>query len=109
MKKISLLTLLILMTLSSCSFFTYCYQTGSSYYAKTNPDAIKIFSGDVDQDYIIIGSVTVDVFGGTIAATDYLKKNASKLGADAIINVELTKLDTYSNRVGISGVAIKLK
>jgi uncharacterized protein YbjQ (UPF0145 family) len=97
------------MTLSSCSYYTYCYQSGSTSFAETNPDSIKIYSGDTNQEYIVIGSVTVDVAGGTKVANKYLKKKASKLGADAIIKVELTKLNTYADRVGISGVAIKYK
>jgi len=108
MKYLSIITFFTLISLSSCSHFAYYYQTGSSSKSETSPESIKIFCGDIDQDYIIIGSVTADVMGDGEAVVKYLKKKASKLGADAIINVDLTKINSFSPRTGISGVAVKL-
>lgn len=109
MKKISIIIFITSMILSSCSYYAYQYQTGSSSQSETTPESIKIYSGDIEQDYIIIGSVTADVMGDADAVVKYLKKKAAKLGADAIIKVDLTKINSFSQRTGISGVAIKLK
>lgn len=109
MKNI-VITLIMTMTfLTSCSYYAYHIQTGSSKQVETNPEVIKIYSGNIEQDYIVIGSVTADVMGDAEDAAEYLKKEAAKLGADAIIKVELTKLTSFSQRTGISGVAIKLR
>ena len=109
MKNISILLILTSMFLTSCSYYAYQFQTGSTPQSETIPESIKIYSGDIEQDYIVIGSVSADVVGGSDTVVKYLKKKASKLGADAIINVNLSKFNTFSNRTGISGVAVKLK
>ncbi|WKK86991.1 hypothetical protein QYS48_09210 [Marivirga arenosa] len=109
MRKISIIIFVASLFFSSCSFYAYQYQTGSSSYSETTPESIKIYSGDIEQDYIVIGSVTADVMGDADAVVRYLKKNAAKLGADAIIKVDLSKMNSFSRRTGISGVAIKLK
>ena len=109
MKKVSFILLVASIILSSCSYYTYYLQTGSSIQQETTPASIKIYSNDIQQDYLIIGSVAADVVGSGDNAVKYLKKKASKLGADAIIEVELVKINSYSQRTGISGVAVKLK
>lgn len=109
MKKISIIIFATFMVLPSCSFYAYKYQTGSSSQTETKPDSIKIYSGDIKQDYIVIGSVTADVAGNADAVVKYLKHKVAKLGADAIIKVNLTKINSFSSRTGISGVAIKFK
>ena len=109
MKKISIIIFTFSLVFSSCSYYAYQYQTGSASNSETTPDSIKIYSGDIEQDYIIIGSVTANVMGDADAVVKYLKKKAAKLGADAIIKVDLTKINSFSQRTGISGVAVKLK
>ena len=109
MKYLSIIAFAFLLSLSSCSFYSYYYQTGSSAQTKTSPDSIKIYSGDIDQDYIVIGSVAADVLGDADYVVKYLKKKTSEIGADAIIYVELTAINSSSQRIGISGVAVKLK
>lgn len=109
MKKIAILLFVSSMILSNCSHYAYHYQTGSSSLSKTTPEEIKIYSGDIEQDYIVIGSVTADVLGDADNVVKYLKKKTSELGADAIIKVDLTKINSFSQRTGISGVAVKLK
>lgn len=109
MKKISIIIFTFSLVFSSCSYYAYQYQTGSTSHSETTPDSIKIYSGDIEQDYVIIGSVTADVMGDADAVVKYLKKKAAKLGADAIIKVDLTKINSFSQRTGISGVAVKLK
>jgi hypothetical protein len=101
--------LAFLILLSSCSLNTFYYQTGSSPQNETNPNSIQIYSEDIDREYEVIGSIAVDVLGESNAALAYLKKQAAKHGADAVINVELTKMTSYVSRTGISGVAVKFK
>lgn len=109
MKLLRLLTLVLLTSFTSCSYYAYHLQTGSTKLAETDFETIKIYSGDIEQDYIVIGSVTSDTPGKADKAIQHLKKNASKLGANAIIKVKLTKINSFSNRTGLSGVAVRLK
>ena len=109
MKKLVVLLFAFTLTLSSCAVFSYHLETGASVYPPTTPEFIRIYSGDVAEEYIVIGSVTADVVGRGDAAVRYLKTKAAKLGADAIIKVELNKMHSYTDRTGISGVAIKFK
>lgn len=103
------LSIALAASFSSCSQFAYQLQTGSMVYTPTNPADIKIYSGDIEQPYIVIGSVAADVVGDSGDLRNYLKKKAAKLGADAIIKVELTKMHSFTARGGISGVAVKFK
>lgn len=108
MKKIAILLSLTLILLTSC-FYTYYPQTGSAIYAETNPEEIQIYSGNIDSDYEILGSVAADAIGDADAVAKYLKKKAAKMGANAIIKVELTKVNSAAINTGISGVAVKIK
>ena len=107
MKKFILLIAISLSTLNSC-YFAFYPQSGSYNHPVTNPELIKIYSGDIDQDYLIIGPVAADVIGDADDVVKYLKKKASELGADAIIKVDLTKMNSSSISTGISGIAIRL-
>lgn len=108
MKKLSLLLSITMIMLTSC-FYAYYPQTCSTLYPETNPEEIQIYSGDIDQDYEILGSVAADVIGDADAVVKHLKKKAASLGADAIIKAELTKMNAAAMSTGISGVAVKMK
>ncbi|HKJ80010.1 MAG TPA: hypothetical protein VKA10_10765 [Prolixibacteraceae bacterium] len=108
MKKLSILLSLTLILLTSC-FYAYYPQTGSTLYSETNPAEIQIYSGDIDSDYEIIGSVAADAIGDADAVVKHLKKKAAKMGADAIIKAVLSKMNSAAMSTGISGVAVKLK
>jgi len=108
MKNLIVFLIALLTTLTSCSF-AYYQEAGSVRQMETNPEMIKIYSGDIEQDYAIIGPVAADVLGDADAAAKYLKKKASKLGADAIIKVDLTKVSSFTMQTGISGIAVKIK
>jgi len=100
-------TAVLLISLSSCSISTYYAQNES---ANNNPTAIeniKLYTNNAPKEYIVLGSIAVDALGSAKSAEKFLKKKASKIGADAIINCQLTKLNSFSQRTGISGVAIK--
>ena len=95
--------------LTSCKVFTFYPDKESQTYNKTSSEDIKIYAGDIDRPYTIIGSVAADVLGNGEQVGKFLRSKAAKLGADAIIFAELNKLNTYNIRTGISGVAIKFK
>lgn len=108
MKKLSILLSLTLIMLTSC-YYAYYPQSGSTKYAETNPAETQIYSGNIDVDYEILGSVAADAIGDTDAVAKHLKKKAAKMGADAIIKVELSKSNSAAISTGILGVAVKLK
>jgi hypothetical protein len=110
MKNI-IFVLSIVMTLSSCSYYAFYPQPRSQTYLATNPDSIKIYSGDIEQEYLVIGSVASMVPGNLLStdkgierAKKVFKKHTAKLGADAIIH-----LKTTGNTGNLSGVAVKFK
>ena len=107
MKKLSILLSLTLTMLTSC-YYAYYPQTGSKTYAETIPEQIQVYSGDIEQKYEVLGSVAADAPGDADAVAKHLKKKAAKLGADAIIKVELSKRNSAAINTGISGVAVKL-
>lgn len=100
----------IFLSLSSCSYYAFYPQPKSQTYEATNPESIKVYSGDIEQDYIVIGSVASLIPGINIGdkynerALKILKKHTAKLGADAIIHIK-----TNADFGGLSGVAIKFK
>lgn len=100
-------TLVLSITLSSCSISTYYAQDTSIKCTPTSIENIKLFSNDINKEYIVLGSIAVDATGSSISAEKLLKKKASKIGADAVIYCKMTKLNSFTQRTGISGVAIK--
>ncbi|WMN07560.1 heavy metal-binding domain-containing protein [Marivirga arenosa] len=80
-------------------------------YSVTNPDQIEIYSTDkVDENYSVIGEVVSSVDAGRDASISvkYLKKEAAKLGADAIINLRLEIGQGYwTNAIKATGTAVK--
>lgn len=98
-----------ILLLSSCNFYTYQVVSGGQISNLSKPENIKIYSGDIEQQYEVIAAVTADVVGGGNDAQLYLRNKASKLGADAIIHVKLSKADTFTSRTSISGVAVRFR
>jgi uncharacterized protein YbjQ (UPF0145 family) len=78
-------------------------------YSPTDPSIIKIYTGDIEREYIVLAPVAADIMGDGEKVARYLKQKSAKLGADAIIYVKLSKVTTTDNRTGISGVAVKFK
>jgi hypothetical protein len=107
MKKI-LALLLFAIVISSCSLYTFYPNEGSnSKYKPTSPKDILILSGDLDRKYIVLGSIAVDVVGSNEKLREVIKEKAASLGANAVINVELSKISSNTVRTGMSGVAIR--
>lgn len=110
MKNI-IFVLSIVLTTTSCSYYAFYPQPRSQTFLATNPDSIKVYSGDTEQEYLVIGSVSSMIPGvlvttakGNERATKVLKKHTAKLGADAIIHLKST-----GNTGSLSGVAVKFK
>ena len=108
MKKI-FFSISIAVWFSACTISTHFIQDGSAAKPAVSPESIKIYSGDISQDYEVIGSVAVDVNGDGKLAAVALKEKAGKIGANAVIMVKLTKLVSYTSRTGLSGVAVFIK
>ncbi|KAA3617815.1 MAG: hypothetical protein D8M58_00290 [Calditrichaeota bacterium] len=108
MKKLLLIISVALLT--SCVFKTHYIQDGAQAYEKTDYNSIKIYSGqDIGLEYTVIGSVAADAPGNGDKVLKELKKEAALVGADAIINLRLTKFTSFGGRTGASGVAVKIK
>jgi hypothetical protein len=109
MKFIKQSILLISLLFIGCGYSSHFVDDAGSTYPASNPDDIEIYSGDIEADYEVIGVIASDVVGDGEKATKRALSEASKIGADAIIFVKLTKLNSFAQRTGLSGVAIKLK
>ena len=108
MKKLFLILSFALFT--SCVIKTHYIQDDAQAFDKTNPSEIKIYTGDdIGSEYDVIGSVAVDAPGTGEDSIKELRAEAAKLGADAVINLKLTKLSSFVQRTGASGVAVKSK
>lgn len=94
--------------ISACSYSAHYLESPLNTAAKTDFQEIKIYAGDLEQEYKVIGSLTVDTPGDIDIATRFIKKKAALLGADAIIHVEINKLSTNTGRTGMSGVAVRI-
>ena len=69
---------------------------------------MEVFSGKPSKHFIIIGNVASDNFGHDAGKAVYLlKKRAAKAGADALINLKITKYDSYTSRIGASALMIR--
>ena len=110
MKKllIPFVFILFLVSTSGC-YYAFYPQTGSRLHVETKPDIVKFYSGEPEQEYEILGPIAAEVPGDVEAATKYLKKKAAKLGASAVIKVNLSKPTSFPGSTSISGVAVKLK
>ena len=107
MKKLLFISIISLCFGNACSFHTHYLQTNSSLFPPTNPDQVEIYSHTPEREYIVIGSVAVDVFGNNLSAEKKLKKEVAKLGAHAVINTQLNSMSPAGSRTGLSGVAVR--
>ncbi len=112
MKGIFIKSILFLsvIALNGCNYYTYYPQSDSTVQKITTSSEIKVYLDEIiDQEYDVVGSVAVDIPGDGEDAIKFLKKKVASTGANAVMNVKLTKINTFTNRTGISGVAVKLK
>ncbi|QGY42201.1 hypothetical protein GM418_00580 [Maribellus comscasis] len=110
MKKliIPFVYILLLMSTPGC-YYAFYPQTGSQLYIETQPETIEVYSDEPEQKYEILGPIAAEVPGDVEAATKYLKKKAAKLGASAVIKVNLSKPTSFPGSTSISGIAVKIK
>ena len=82
-------------------------------YPETNPDKIDIYSTEKGvRSYSVVGAVVASADAGDRADIPvyYLKEQAAKMGADAIINLRLEYAVGYwSIAIRASGTAVKYK
>ncbi|KAB1157031.1 heavy metal-binding domain-containing protein [Flavobacterium luteum] len=104
----NIIYLSILFVFVSCSIKTHYVQTGSKTYQPTEPTSILIYSRTPEKRFEVIGSVAVHA-SGQKHAIKVLKKKAAALGADAVIDINLDKIASYTQTCGINGTAIKFK
>ena len=107
MKKIFYLS--ILLVFANCSITTHYIQTGGKTYPATIAENILIYSRFPEKAYEVIGSIAVYADSGDEQAVKELKRKAAKLGADAVIEINLDKISSPSQATGISGTAVKFK
>lgn len=107
MKKLINNLLIFIILTTACSYSAFFVEEGAETYLSTNPDDIKLYSGDVDRKYEVIAAVASDVFGDSKKASAKIRAEAAKIGADAIIFIKLTKLTSIAQRTGVSGTAVR--
>ncbi|MGA2298270.1 MAG: heavy metal-binding domain-containing protein [FCB group bacterium] len=106
----SLLSLLI----ASCSHVSQLRTLDNSVvYKESDPDKIEVYStANIGKQYLVIGEVLASADAGENSEKPVrlLREEASKLGADAIINLRLSFCEGYWD-VGINatGTAVKFK
>lgn len=111
MRKIFFL-LPAVVTLSGCAVQTHQFDTGiSGPPAPVAPNSVKVYSGPAPagSTFQVLGSVAVDVMGDGSSASAALKEEAGKMGANAVVDTRLTKINSFAQRTGLSGTAIRIK
>ena len=109
MKKLMLITFISVLC-SACAITTHYVQSDSKGYPSTNSEDIKVYANSkVMNNYIVIGSLATLVPGNGDQAVKELKKEAAKIGADAIIALELDKINSIANSTQALGVAVKFR
>jgi hypothetical protein len=104
---ISLIGLVVF--LSGCTIATHYLQSDSKNYPEVPPEKVKVFSEEkIPFKYEVIGSVAVDALGGGDEAKRALQERAGLIGANAVIDVRLTKVNSFTPRSGASGTAVRI-
>lgn len=96
----------MLLTLGACSYGTYFVPKQQRVYAPTNPENIAISAQhDLSVPFERLGRVAVTVWGSGEGARDRLQEEASRMGANAILEM---RLDRSFGRTAASGVAVRV-
>jgi hypothetical protein len=70
-----------------------------------SPTLVKLFAGRAPTEPpLVLGAVTVDVRGDALQAAAALRRAAGKMGADAVVQMKLSKSGDIS-RTSLSGLA----
>ena len=110
MKKIVTILPILALLSAGCAIQAHYFQNGAN--TTLTPvlaSAVKIYSSQTptDSGAQVLGSVAVDVVGDGATALQSLQEEAGAMGANAVYEVKLTKINTYAQRTGISGVAVR--
>jgi hypothetical protein len=91
---------------SACDFYACYLETGAQIHPPTQKEEVELYLTTPDKTYLVIGAVTAN---GTSQekALNYLKKRVTEIGADAVIQLKLDEMASYSPRINVSGVAVK--
>lgn len=113
MRKILILGIMILASVTACST-TAKWKTADNDHINFPPtsarDVLVYSTSQADQPYLIIGPVVAAADAGENATTavDVLKKSAAKLGADAIVELEINPTFGYwTSAIQAKGIAVK--
>jgi hypothetical protein len=107
-KQKTLVVLLASLSLGSgaCSYGTFFIPKQQKAYAPTDPDSIAVSpQQDLGKAYERLGRVAVIVWGSGDGARASIQDQASKLGANAVIDF---KLERAFGRTAASGLAVKV-
>lgn len=101
-----ILSILAVFICGACSYSTYFIPKQQRAFAPTNPDNIAI---STQQELVVpyerLGRVAVIVWGGGDGARARLQEEASRLGANAVINL---RLERSFGRTAASGLAVRV-
>lgn len=96
---------------AGCSVSHVLTDDGNQRYFPTDARTIEVWSTDkIDRNYVIIGEVlpSAEEFNGAETSVKHLKREASRMGADGIINLRLQVSEgTFGNAVYAKGTAVK--
>lgn len=108
--KIQLFMILAVL-FTSCSVAHLQTSDSVHMYPPTNFETIEVYSTEkANYDYVQIGQVvaSVEAFDDGNSSVKWLKKEAAKLGADAIVNLRLEiGMGGLGNAITASGIAVK--
>ena len=105
-KRILSLCVLLSLSLGACSYGTFFIPKQQKAYAPTDPDSIAVSpQQDLTKPHERLGRVAVIVWGSGDGARSSIQDQASKLGANAVIDF---KLERAFGRTAASGLAVRV-
>ncbi len=111
-KNILFWSVFFTLAVTGCSFSAHYIQDGATKDKNPqiiSPNNVKIYSAAPDGiKYEVIGSISCQTQGDGDSAASMLKAEAASIGANAIINVRLTKMVSWGSQTGITGTAIRI-
>lgn len=97
--------------IASCSVARLQTSDSGKYFPPTIDENIEVYSTEkANKPYSVVGEViaSVDALGDGSGSVKHLKKEAAKLGADAIVNLRLEiGIGALGNSVTATGTAVK--
>lgn len=108
--RLSLLALLAVGLCACGQMSVGLVPTGAPRFPPLDPAEVKLYAGDGPAvPRAVIAPLAVDELGDGPAAADAIKREAASLGADAVVQVRLTKMHGFALRTGVSGIAVRFR